>query len=296
MRARLQSSGAFRLAAVAATVMTTLCVTTSADARRASSSESFERHQRSSHRGWHGGEGTSLIEERSYRSRSRSAGRRHARRGHSAKTHQFRVHASLTAPDAVAQAWDGERNVERPAPVERQERRRLHRQNDAWSSAPAPADAPAYAYEPAAETASGRVFRGHETASQPTHRRLASTPVGDGGGGGGLVAEARRWIGTNPTNRRSLWCGAFMNFVLQRSGHEGTGSDLAKSFASLGRRVSGPQIGAIAVMSRRGGGHVGVVSGIDSTGNPIIISGNSRGRRVAEGAYPRGRIYAYVMP
>ena len=87
-----------------------------------------------------------------------------------------------------------------------------------------------------------------------------------------------------------------MNFVLERSGHEGTGSDLAKSFASIGRRVSGPQVGAIAVMSRRGGGHVGVVSGIDEAGNPIIISGNSRGRRVAEGTYPRGRVYAYVMP
>ena len=48
-------------------------------------------------------------------------------------------------------------------------------------------------------------------------------------------------------------------------------------------------------MSRRGGGHVGVVSGLDGNGNPIIISGN-HGHRVAESVYPRGRIYAYVMP
>jgi hypothetical protein len=49
-------------------------------------------------------------------------------------------------------------------------------------------------------------------------------------------------------------------------------------------------------MSRgRRGGHVGVVSGIDPNGNPIIISGN-HGHRVGEGVYPRGRIYAYVMP
>jgi uncharacterized protein (TIGR02594 family) len=116
-----------------------------------------------------------------------------------------------------------------------------------------------------------------------------------GGSGGGVVDEARRWLGTNPTNRRSLWCGAFMNFVLQRTGHQGTGSDLARSFASAGRRVPGPQVGAIAVMSRRGGGHVGVVSGLDANGNPIIISGN-HGRKVAETVYPRGRIYAYVMP
>ena len=114
--------------------------------------------------------------------------------------------------------------------------------------------------------------------------------------GNGLVAEARRYLGTNPTGRSRLWCGNFMNLVLKRSGLPVTGSNMARSFASYGHRVSGPQIGAIAVMSRgRRGGHVGVVSGIDPHGNPIIISGN-HGRRVAESVYSRGRIYAYVMP
>lgn len=115
-------------------------------------------------------------------------------------------------------------------------------------------------------------------------------------GGGGLVAEARRYLGTNPTGMASLWCARFMNLVLERSGRQGTGSNMANSFASYGRRISGPQVGAIAVMSRgKGGGHVGVVSGIDEAGNPIIISGNHN-RRVGEAAYPRGRVYAYVMP
>jgi uncharacterized protein (TIGR02594 family) len=110
------------------------------------------------------------------------------------------------------------------------------------------------------------------------------------------VSEARRWIGTNPTDRNSLWCARFMNFVLERSGYQGTGSDAAKSFASYGRRISGPQVGAIAVMTRgKNGGHVGIVSGIDASGNPIIISGN-HGHRVGEGVYPRGRVYAYVIP
>lgn len=110
-----------------------------------------------------------------------------------------------------------------------------------------------------------------------------------------VVAEARRYIGGNPTGRGRLWCARFMNMVLQRSGHHGTGSDMANSFAHYGQRISGPQVGAIAVMGRRGGGHVGVVSGIDSKGNPIVVSGN-HGHRVAESVYPRGRIYAYVMP
>ena len=123
----------------------------------------------------------------------------------------------------------------------------------------------------------------------------SSNSMPTGFGSSNVVAEARRYIGSNPTGRGRLWCARFMNMVLQRSGLRGTGSDMARSFASYGQRVSGPQVGAIAVMSRRGGGHVGVVSGIDASGNPILVSGNS-GHRVRETAYPRGRIYAYVMP
>ncbi len=114
-------------------------------------------------------------------------------------------------------------------------------------------------------------------------------------GGGDVVAEARRYLGGNPTGRNSLWCGAFMDMVLKKTGHKG-GGNLARAYASYGRRISGPEVGAIAVMTRgRGGGHVGVVSGIDASGNPIIISGNHNDI-VAESTYPRGRIIAYVMP
>jgi uncharacterized protein (TIGR02594 family) len=109
-----------------------------------------------------------------------------------------------------------------------------------------------------------------------------------------LVADARKYIGTNPTGRRSLWCGAFMDKVLRETGHQG-GGNLALGYLHYGTRVSGPQVGAIAVMGRHGGGHVGVVSGIDANGNPIIVSGNHN-HTVAEAVYPRSRISAYVMP
>jgi len=131
------------------------------------------------------------------------------------------------------------------------------------------------------------------------YRRVARESVAPaasfgGFGGGSLVADARRYLGTNPTGRRSLWCGAFMDKVLRDTGHRG-GGNLAKGYLHYGTRVSGPQVGAIAVMGRRGGGHVGVVSGVDANGNPIVISGNHN-RTVAESVYPRGRILAYVMP
>jgi uncharacterized protein (TIGR02594 family) len=114
-------------------------------------------------------------------------------------------------------------------------------------------------------------------------------------GSSDLVSDARRYIGGNPTGRGSLWCARFMNMVLEQTGHHGTGSDMASSFAHYGTRISGPQVGAIAVMGRRGGGHVGIITGIDASGNPIMISGNN-GNRVREAPISRGRIYAYVMP
>jgi uncharacterized protein (TIGR02594 family) len=137
-------------------------------------------------------------------------------------------------------------------------------------------------------------------------RRFANTqasvtPYEPGGGmatsgsSSSLVMEARHYLGGNPTGRGSLWCARFMNMVLERTGHRGTGSDMASSFASYGQRISGPQVGAIAVMGRRGGGHVGIITGIDAQGNPIMISGNN-GNRVREAPISRGRIYAYVMP
>jgi uncharacterized protein (TIGR02594 family) len=115
------------------------------------------------------------------------------------------------------------------------------------------------------------------------------------GSSSSLVMEARHYLGGNPTGRGSLWCARFMNMVLQRTGHRGTGSDMARSFAHYGHSVSGPQVGAIAVMGRGGGGHVGIITGVDARGNPIMISGNN-GNRVREAPISRGRIYAYVMP
>jgi uncharacterized protein (TIGR02594 family) len=111
-----------------------------------------------------------------------------------------------------------------------------------------------------------------------------------------LVFEARKYMGTNPTARKKLWCATFMNMVLAKAGYAGTNSDAAKSFAYYGRRVSEPRVGAIAVLTRgKRGGHVGVVSGIDKNGNPMIISGNHN-KRVGEAIYPRRRVIAYVMP
>jgi uncharacterized protein (TIGR02594 family) len=184
--------------------------------------------------------------------------------------------AARPAHQPQGQVWDRQAEGWTPQPQARNQRathRSLRDQHSAGSG-------------DRRHAASARVSRAHSAEGQ---QRTASAGDTD------VVREARRWLGGNPTRRNRLWCAAFMNFVLERTGRRGSGSDLARSFASYGHRVSGPQIGAIAVMTRNGGGHVGVVSGIDAVGNPIIISGN-HGHRVAEAVYPGRRVYAYVMP
>lgn len=146
-----------------------------------------------------------------------------------------------------------------------------------------------------------RRAHGHRWATR-SHRRLASmhrarrsTAGESASSDSSLVSEARRYLGGNPTGWAHDWCGKFMNLVLERTGHRGSGSNLALSFARYGRRVSGPQVGALAVMARRGGGHVGVVSGVLANGDVKVISGN-HGHKVAESIYRRGRILAFVLP
>jgi uncharacterized protein (TIGR02594 family) len=159
-----------------------------------------------------------------------------------------------------------------------------------------PKSEPAFARVSGKAAASKRAARTAHTARTVKTRPAAAAAYATApAASSSLVAEARRYLGTNPTNRKSLWCGAFMDMVLQKTGHK-PGGNLASSYASYGRRVAGPQVGALAVMTRgKRGGHVGVVSGVTPEGNVIVVSGNHN-NTVAESVYPRSRIYAYVMP
>jgi uncharacterized protein (TIGR02594 family) len=108
--------------------------------------------------------------------------------------------------------------------------------------------------------------------------------------GSDVVNRARAYIGATAHEvgvRSTLWCSAFLRKVTGASGVD----DRALSWES--HQHIAPQVGAIVTMGRRGGGHVGVVSGFDKAGNPVVISGNSGGR-VREAVYPRSRIRAWV--
>ncbi|SDK47038.1 CHAP domain-containing protein [Bradyrhizobium ottawaense] len=107
---------------------------------------------------------------------------------------------------------------------------------------------------------------------------------------GGVVDRARQFIGATASQvgvRSTLWCSAFLRKITGASGVD----DTALSWER--RQHIAPQVGAIVTMGRRGGGHVGVVSGFTAKGDPIVISGNNGGR-VREAVHSRSSIRSWV--
>jgi uncharacterized protein (TIGR02594 family) len=114
--------------------------------------------------------------------------------------------------------------------------------------------------------------------------------------GGDALAEAARWIGSGKmTGLPGPWCADFVSFVLRRTGHAPLANRLAASALDYGPRLSGPKVGALAVIRTRRGwaGHVGLVEGIEPDGSIRLISGNW-GRRVARSVVPRASVVAFV--
>ena len=86
----------------------------------------------------------------------------------------------------------------------------------------------------------------------------------------------------------TAWCAAFVNAAIQKSGGQGTGSNMARSFLNWGQSVDQPKIGDIAVFSRgdRNGpyGHVGFFDGYNQDGTIRVLGGN-QGDSVSVSSY-----------
>jgi uncharacterized protein (TIGR02594 family) len=106
-----------------------------------------------------------------------------------------------------------------------------------------------------------------------------------------VLPVAERYRGTNPTGFSRAWCAIFANMVLTRTGHRGTGSAAARSFAQYGRPAPGPAPGVIAVWPH----HVGFVVGAAGPGRIRVVSGNHN-HRVDESTYATRSVMAFRYP
>lgn len=112
----------------------------------------------------------------------------------------------------------------------------------------------------------------------------------DGSCLGNITHKATRTGAGRPAGCPRLWCGCWARLQV---GIKDPAYNRALHWLTLPRTTK--QVGAWAVMRRKGGGHVGRVVAVDASGNPVIVSGNHNGR-VATATYPRSRVLAYVRP
>lgn len=127
---------------------------------------------------------------------------------------------------------------------------------------------------------------------------LGENPTSEHPTATGLLQEAGKYLGGNPTGWRSLWCARFIAMIApsaaDRLKRMGLNPNWARDYAKLpGAKKVGGAVGDIVVLTRGRGGHIGVLKKFDKNGNPIIISGN-HGRKVGEGLYSKSRVIAYV--
>lgn len=106
-----------------------------------------------------------------------------------------------------------------------------------------------------------------------------------------LLNVASRYMGSrNPTGTRGPWCRDFVNHVVRQAGIPlSDTSRKARDAVRLGRRVSQPQPGDLAVMRS----HVTIVAGFES-GRVVGLGGNQCGGRVCVSRYAQSRVIAYV--
>lgn len=97
--------------------------------------------------------------------------------------------------------------------------------------------------------------------------------------------------------RKTPWCAAFANAVLQASGTKGTGSLAARSFLKWGTPTQTPTEGDIVVLSRGSNpahGHVGFYAG--ETDTHIKVLGGNQRDSVSVREYPKSRLLGYRKP
>lgn len=91
------------------------------------------------------------------------------------------------------------------------------------------------------------------------------------------------------------WCGSFVNWVLKKSGFTSTVASPARALSWLEFGISSkPVIGAIAVKSRKGGGHVGFV--VATEGKYVYIIGGNQSDEVNMRKYLISDFKDYRVP
>ena len=95
----------------------------------------------------------------------------------------------------------------------------------------------------------------------------------------------------------SPWCGVYVGHCFKSCGLAIPKYYMrAKAWADgWGIKIDKPIPGCVVVFERTGGGHVGIVTGINSKGNLIVLGGN-QGNMVKYSPFDTSRVVGYFVP
>ena len=115
----------------------------------------------------------------------------------------------------------------------------------------------------------------------------------------GRIAQMLQKLGAWWRDDETPWCGVAMAAWMSEAGYSYPKHYYrALAWAEWGERLSGPRHGAVAVLTRKGGGHVGIVTGITINGSHVRLIGGNQNDAVSEAWFPTSpsRITAYRLP
>lgn len=113
----------------------------------------------------------------------------------------------------------------------------------------------------------------------------------------GRIVQMLQRLGAWWRDDETPWCGVAVAAWLSETGHPIPKHYYrALAWADYGYEIRGPRDGAIAVLTRKGGGHVALVTGMSQNGAHVRLLGGNQGDAVSEAWFPASRVTAYRVP
>ena len=113
----------------------------------------------------------------------------------------------------------------------------------------------------------------------------------------GRIVQMLQRLGAWWRDDETPWCGVAVAAWLSEAGYPIPKHYYrALAWADYGVKVPFPTQGAIAVLSRKGGGHVAFVSGITHDAKHVRLLGGNQNDAVNEAWFPATRVTAYRLP
>lgn len=110
------------------------------------------------------------------------------------------------------------------------------------------------------------------------------------------IAQWLQLLGAWWLDDETPWCGTACAAWMRAAGIRPPGAWYrARAWADWGVPLAGPAVGAVVVFARAGGGHVGLVSGVDTQGRVLVVGGN-QGNAVCIAPFDPARVLAYRWP